>query len=178
MTIEIRLAELSDIVDLVDHDLRHFKEPGFQGQLAHPFPYNYEWNRDKMMDDKIQAWPKEITEEQWARSFIVLENGIIRGHLNLKNLFSGTLHRAQLGMGLEESIRGKGIGKELMKTAIQWARTQNTLHWLDLTVFAHNTPAINLYKTMGFSELYTIADRLRVEDVSIDDVYMVLNLKK
>ena len=177
MAIEIRLAELSDIVDLVDHDIRHFREPGFQGQLAHPFPQSHEWNRDKMMDDKIQAWPKDVKEEQWARSFIIVDDGNIRGHLNLKNLFSGTLHRAQLGMGLEESIRGRGLGKELLKTGVQWARTQNSLHWIDLSVFAHNTPARKLYSSHGFIEIATFPDRLRVEDVSIDDVYMTLNLK-
>lgn len=177
MTIEIRLAELSDIVELVDHDLRHFKEPGFQGQLAHPFAFDHVFNREKMMDDKIRAWPKDISEEHWAKSFVIVDDGTIRGHLNLKNNFSGSLHRAQLGMGLEESVRGQGLGKALLKQAIQWARTQNSLHWIDLSVFAHNTPARHLYTSMGFKEIVNIPDRLRVEGVSIDDVYMVLNLK-
>ncbi|MBC7428716.1 MAG: GNAT family N-acetyltransferase [Bacteriovorax sp.] len=177
MTIEIKIAELADVLDVVEHDICHMREPGFNGTYAHPFPMDYPWDEDKMRSDKILAWDKEIGEPGWARSFLLIENGNIVGHLNLKNLFDGTLHRAQLGMGFEQHARGKGYGKILLNHAVDWAKKQESLDWLDLSVFAHNTPARKLYTNAGFQELFTFPDRLRVEGTSIDDVYMVLKIK-
>jgi RimJ/RimL family protein N-acetyltransferase len=80
-------------------------------------------------------------------------------------------------MGLELVARSRGLGSKLLKMAIEWAREQESLHWIDITVFAHNTPARKLYAAHGFVEQYTSIDRLRVEGVSIDDVVMTLKLR-
>jgi putative acetyltransferase len=47
--------------------------------------------------------------------------------------------------------RGRGVGTALMEHAIAWAREQG-LHKLALDVFAHNEPAIALYRKLGFVE--------------------------
>lgn len=177
MKIEIRIAELGDIPDIVDHDIRHRNEPGFNGTLAHPFLPGHPWDKDDMRNHKITALSKEIHEEEWQRVFVIEADGKIIGSLNLKNLFHGTLHRAQLGMGLEAPLRGQGLGKQILEMAIDWAKSQDSLVWMDLSVFAHNTPARKLYTNAGFTELVTLHDRLRVGGTSIDDVYMTLKLK-
>ena len=43
------------------------------------------------------------------------------------------------------------MGSALLAAAIDWAR-ENGLHKLSLGVFAHNTPAISLYRKYGFVE--------------------------
>ena len=177
MKIEIRIAELGDIPDIVDHDVRHKDEPGFNGTLAHPFLPGHPWNKEEMRNDKLVSLSKEVHEVGWQRIFVIEADGRILGSLNLKNLFHGTLHRAQLGMGLETPLRGQGLGKQILDVAINWARSQNSLIWMDLSVFSHNTPARKLYKNAGFIELVTLEDRLRVGGTSIDDVYMTLKLK-
>ena len=174
---EIRLAQLEDIIDLVEHDLRHMREPGFNNLPAHPFPTDYQWNKEKMIEDKLKSWPKEVTELQWARSFIMIDKDLIVGHLNLKNLFEGSLHRAQLGMGIEAAYRGSGHGKNLLDFAIAWAREQKSLEWIDLSVFSHNLPARKLYASKGFEEIALMKDRVRVNGLSIDDIFMSMKIK-
>lgn len=173
---QIRLASLDDILDLVDHDLRHLREPGYEGSYSHPFPFDYLWEKDKMIKNKLDYWPREVTQVQWARSFLLLDQDKIVGHLNLKNNFEGSLHRAQLGMGIEADYRGRGFGKKMLEFAIDWAKEQPTLHWIDLTVFAHNLPARKLYASVGFKEVALYEDKVRVNGLSIDDISMSLKL--
>ena len=102
----------------------------------------------------------------------------IVGHVDLHGspLNSG-LHRATLGIGVETDHRGLGAGEALMRTALDWARRQHSLEWIDLQVFAHNLPAITLYKKLGFVETGRTVDLLRVDGQRLDDVQMALGLR-
>ncbi len=173
---QIRLANMDDIYELVEHDLRHMREPGFDGQPAHPFPADFPWNKEKRLEEKLVSLPRTLSEARWQRSFIVNDKNTIVAHLNLKNLFEGSMHRAQLGMGIETAYRHQGLGKSLMKSALMWAQEQGELDWVDLTVFSHNTPAKKLYASFDFLELYTHVDKIRVNGQSIDDISMSLKL--
>lgn len=57
----------------------------------------------------------------------------------------------ELGMAIAREWRGRGVGSALMAAAIEWARERG-LHKLSLSVFAHNTAAIALYRKYGFVE--------------------------
>ena len=57
----------------------------------------------------------------------------------------------EIGMAVAREWRGRGVGSALMVAAVDWAR-QRGLHKLSLSVFAHNEPAIALYRTFGFRE--------------------------
>lgn len=177
MKIEIRIAELGDIPDIVDHDIRHKDEPGFNGTLAHPFLPGHPWDREEIINRSVVSFSKEIHEEGWGKAFVIEADGRILGVLNLHNNFYASLHRAQLGMGLQMPLRGMGLGKQLLEFGINWAKSQEPLAWIDLSVFAHNTPARKLYTNAGFTEMGTLHDRLRVGGTSIDDVWMTLKLK-
>jgi ribosomal protein S18 acetylase RimI-like enzyme len=54
-------------------------------------------------------------------------------------------------MAVAREWRGRGIGTALMGAAIEWARSAG-LHKLSLSVFAHNTAAIAVYRKVGFVE--------------------------
>jgi RimJ/RimL family protein N-acetyltransferase len=177
MDLKVRLATYLDIDEVIEHDQRHMREPGFNGSLSHPFlpDHKHDWEKRKI--ERQQSWNREITEEKWSRSFILTDEKIVLGHIHLANYFYANLHRAQLGMGLEESVRGKGYGKKLLEFAIDWAKKQDSLYWIDLSYFAHNLPAKKLYTSCGFKELFVSEDRLRVGHHIIDDVGMVLKLR-
>lgn len=57
----------------------------------------------------------------------------------------------EIGMAVARKWRGRGIGSALMRVAIDWARGSG-LHKLSLSVFAHNTAAIAVYRKFGFVE--------------------------
>ena len=177
MSLIIRPATFLDIDEVMAHEQRHMKEPGFNGSLSHPFLPDHVFDWEHKTTEKQQAWNRDLNEERWSRSFILTDEKMVFGHVHLNNNFSGMFHRAQLGMGLEESVRGQGYGKKLLELAISWAKQQDSLYWIDLTYLAHNTPAKKLYTSCGFKELFVYEDRLRVGPHRIDDVFMTLKLR-
>ena len=109
---------------------------------------------------------------------------VTQGHVVLGNLtlhhepkLRTALHRATLGMGLQRPIRGQGYGKKLLQEALNWAKSQPSLSWIDLGVFEHNTRAFNLYKKMGFQEIGMTKDLFRVNGFSLNDIHMVYSLR-
>jgi len=115
----------------------------------------------------------------WQRWFVARERAgaKIVGHVDLKGdgLKVG-LHRCELGIGIERAYRSEGLGRRLMQVAIGFARRAESLAWIDLKVFAHNAPALALYRSLGFHEVGRLADRFRIGGTSIDDVIMVLDV--
>src|SRR5918995_4008034 len=55
-------------------------------------------------------------------------------------------------MAVASEARGRGVGKWIMQGAIREAVSRGDRSML-LEVFEHNTPAVNLYKGLGFSPL-------------------------
>jgi len=95
-----------------------------------------------------------IDVEAWAASFdldgsLVAEvAGEIVGSLHIEVSRFGF---GEIAMAVARPWRGRGVGKALMRAAINWARDQG-LHKLSLIVFPHNEAAIALYRKFGFVE--------------------------
>lgn len=58
---------------------------------------------------------------------------------------------ADIGMVVAEGWRGRGIGKLLLDSAVEWA-TKEGAHKMALEVWPHNEAAIGLYRGAGFVE--------------------------
>jgi ribosomal protein S18 acetylase RimI-like enzyme len=65
----------------------------------------------------------------------------------------------------------------LVETAVDWARNETDLAWIDLEVMADNVPAVELYLRSGFTMVARIADMLRVDGASHDLCCMTLKLR-
>ncbi len=63
--------------------------------------------------------------------------------------FEGMAHVGRLGMGVKAGFRGQGIGKGLLKAALDRAFGQG-LERVELEVFRSNDSAVRLYETQGF----------------------------
>ena len=61
--------------------------------------------------------------------------------------------------------------------AIRWAKTQDTLTWLDAEVFGHNEPALRLHRKLGFVEVGRVSDMYRIEGRPVDDIRLALRLR-
>jgi ribosomal protein S18 acetylase RimI-like enzyme len=58
----------------------------------------------------------------------------------------------ELGIAIKKEVRGKGLGSQLMHSIIDEAK-RNCFKALSLSVDGDNTNAINLYRTLGFTEV-------------------------
>ncbi len=171
-----------DKVDaLRSHLARHRKESGLDGNHFMPFAPS-DPNGPKGLD--VQCVELGYQELGWQRWFVVQDAGEeakqdgeerIVAHISLKSAPLRTaLHRCEVGVGIEVPYRGKGLGRALMQHAIAFAEQVPSLAWIDLHVFAHNTPAVALYRDLGFVEVGCWTDRFRIDGQALDELVMAL----
>lgn len=82
-------------------------------------------------------------------------------------------HVGSLGMGVIASFRGLGVGKALIKTALQQAVIKG-LTRIELTVREHNTTAIALYEKMGFEKEGTHKNGVCIDGNYENHIFMAL----
>lgn len=120
-----------------------------------------------LTEDEERAFIKGKLESPNSIFIAALHEGRIVGHLGA---FGGAkrkiAHQALIGMGLVEAWRGKGAGRALLQTAIDWARAHPTLEILTLGVYEINAPAVHLYTSLGFVEYGRLPGALRHADGS------------
>jgi RimJ/RimL family protein N-acetyltransferase len=181
-SVTVSLLEEHDVDAFLAHVGRHAPESGRNGApIFHPHPRDAPWDPASKREPTIAGWRAAVGEPEWERVWGVWAidragAAAIVGHCDLRGgRMLSSMHRARLGLGIEEGFRGRGIGGLLMHAAIAWARTHR-LAWIDLGVFAHNAAARKLYQRFGFEETGRIADLFRVDGTSIDDVQMSLKL--
>lgn len=80
-------------------------------------------------------------------------------------------HAGQLGMTVAAEYRGQGIGKALLKCAVEYAY-KTGLKRLELEVFAGNFAAIALYEQYGFSHADTKRNDVYVDGACKDTCAM------
>lgn len=175
----IRPLLLEDIDALIEHVERHMSESG-RGSTPIFAPYSAQdpWKGEGKRQLILDRWQKPLDIPGWERAWAAFDGDRMIGHLDLRaRPLVASLHRAVIGMGIEESHRKMGIGQSLIETAVAWAKMQPSLEWADLNVFAHNLPAIRLYEKCGFIEVGRIHDLFRIDGQMIDDLQMVLRLR-
>jgi GNAT superfamily N-acetyltransferase len=172
----VQLEEVH-LPQLVAHIARHSRESGQGGDLIfRPRSSDAPIDEPATVERHRAGWSQSLDEPYWLRTWGVVVDGHIRGHLDLHGgRLPSEFHRAMLGMGVERPFRGRGHGRALLGAAIGWSRGAG-LAWLDLGVFAHNSRARKLYASVGFVEVGVTRDRFRVDRAVIDDVAMVLAL--
>jgi len=77
-------------------------------------------------------------------------------------------------LSVQIPYRGLGIGQALLQTLLDWATVEPGLERIELSVFAHNTRALDLYRKLGFVEEARLPRTVKLADGTYyDDVMMV-----
>jgi RimJ/RimL family protein N-acetyltransferase len=77
----------------------------------------------------------------------------------------------EIGIGVRAGHRGKGIGTALLAAIEQWARTSGC-HRLSLHVVTTNTPAIALYRKVGFTSEGLLKATAIMDGHPVDELQM------
>jgi RimJ/RimL family protein N-acetyltransferase len=115
-------------------------------------------------DNNITYWPGEYTRtiEEMQRLLAAMTgtqqhiliaevHGEIIGHCACGGSTKRALrHAVGLGIDIDRHYRNQGVGTALMQAMIDWARANPAIRRIELDVFTHNLPAINLYLKFGF----------------------------
>ena len=84
-------------------------------------------------------------------------------------------HVADLGLMVAISHRRRGIGRALLETAVEWARGAGVSK-LELHVFPHNEPALELYEHFGFRREGYRESHYRRDSELVDAVLMAYDV--
>ncbi|MCK6458484.1 MAG: GNAT family N-acetyltransferase [Planctomycetes bacterium] len=109
---------------------------------------------------------------------LVADAGGIVGALSIEGgRFRKVRHVGEVGVSVARGWRRQGVGRRLMETAIDAARTSKELSRLSLRVFSSNAPAIALYESLGFVVEGRRPGHLRIRGRDEDLILMGLPLR-
>jgi ribosomal protein S18 acetylase RimI-like enzyme len=107
---------------------------------------------------------------------IACVNDSIVGWCDITSLsFEGMTHVGRLGMGVKTGFRGQGIGKALLKAALNRAYAQG-LERVELEVFRSNESAVRLYEAHGFLQEGTKVKARKLDGMT-DDILLFARFK-
>lgn len=131
------------------------------------------WATDKRASFAI-GLHAEVGAPGWRRAWMALDAaGAICGHVDLRaRPERASSHRCLLGMGVHRDHRRQGLGERLLAAALDWARAQESLEWVDLEVLSGNLPARRLYERCGFTFAGELPDLFRIDGERHGYVYM------
>ncbi len=99
-----------------------------------------------------EVWKKRLANAAPLDRILVAEvNGEVVGNLGLHPATNvRRAHVAGIGMAVRDDWHGKGVGKALLRSAVDLADNWLNLLRLELTVWADNAVAQRLYESEGF----------------------------
>lgn len=83
---------------------------------------------------------------------------------------SRTRHLVTLGMGVRQSVCGRGIGGYLLQHATDWARANPEVLRISLQVYGGNEVARSLYRSRGFQEEGTMVGEVSLQPSGWEDL--------
>jgi ribosomal protein S18 acetylase RimI-like enzyme len=87
-------------------------------------------------------------------------------------------HRLDLwGLFVDPALRGRGIARELVQAAIDFACSVGGATSLHLSVTDRAPEAATLYRSLGFAAWGVQPDAIHVDGVAISETHMVLELR-
>lgn len=167
MNINIRQAQLEDAHILGEAEREIAEEPGFF--CSQP---------SELKDENIAKAILTCSKSSTGVFLVAVYEDQLVGHAFLNpHAVQSLSHVADLNMAVHRGWQSKGIGKMLLESIIQWAKNFSSLEKIGLVVRATNTPALSLYRKMGFQEEGRLKNRVKVDNHYIDDIVMGLDLR-
>ena len=142
--------------------------------------------REKKFLAFFEAPPFESTLEfvssnikQGMPHYVAIAEGRVVGWCDINKNTSRPVfsHIGHLGMGVVAEYRGQGLGRSLIKAAIDHAKMIG-LRRIELEVYTTNQAAIKLYECVGFQLEGTKRQHARFDDRFEDSHIMALALNK
>ncbi|PXA03062.1 GNAT family N-acetyltransferase [Coraliomargarita sinensis] len=124
--------------------------------------------------ESTHTFLKEIQENEWTQVFAI-EAGEVVGWCDIIPYpYEGSKHVARMGMGVVANHRRKGIGEKLLSKAIADAQSKG-IKRIEMEVFSTNTPAIELYKKLGFQVEGRKLKARELDGIECDFIIMALH---
>ncbi|WEX12509.1 GNAT family N-acetyltransferase [Pseudomonas sp. G11] len=128
----------------------------------------------QMPFQSAETWRKRLVMDNERRlQLVALHGGEVIGQLGLEQyLRVRQAHAGSFGMGVATAWQGKGVGSRLLAAALDVADNWMNLHRVELTVYADNEAAHNLYRKFGFEVEGRLRDYALRDGVFVDTLSM------
>ena len=137
----------------------------------------YKPGERKILPEEYALYLEEIRKSKNSNIFVAFDGVTPIGLLEANGrAFQRKSHVTHIVIGILKNYTGLGIGKHLFTRMEEWARDVGLVR-LELTVFTYNTPAIKLYKKLGFLTEGTIKSSFKLNDKFVDEYLMAKILK-
>jgi RimJ/RimL family protein N-acetyltransferase len=161
----IRCGVTSDAERLINYSKQVLADSDWSVTQLHEYDFTKE---------QVTKWIKDHYEKPGQLLLIAESGGEIVGMLDFANYHrERNQHVGSFGMSVHKKFRGRGVGKALLQTLLEWARRNPLVEKVALAVFSTNTPALQLYGKAGFNEEGRRQREHQLSDgVYVDDVLM------
>jgi len=145
----------------------------------------YEWKNDLELSSLINANPMPVTLEEaetWLKKTNSDKNQLMMGVFYSEKELIGIVRlmyidwinrNAELGVCIaQKDFRGRGIGKKVIKSILNYAFSYLNLNKVYLKVAENNSQACKCYESVGFTRCGLLKQHFWVHDHYIDAVVM------
>ncbi|MGC7095499.1 N-acetyltransferase family protein [Amycolatopsis lurida] len=113
----------------------------------------YAYDPDMTADEAHDSW----IERPPARTVVAVEDGRVLGTARMgPNRKGPGAHVATASLMVDAEVRGKGVGTELCRYVLAWAREQGFAGMQFNAVVETNTSAVEIYRRLGFEIVGTV----------------------
>jgi len=85
-------------------------------------------------------------------------------------------HNAETSISVKKDYWNIGVGKEMLSVIVDFAKENNSILNVCLSVNSDNSSALNLYRKFGFEVVGRHKRNFKVSDIFVDEILMDLNL--
>ena len=166
----IRTAKLKDAMTLCDFMYRISKERIYSIVEPEEFKETHKSYRKRI--ERFNNSPGKL--------YLVAEhNKKILGLIQFDNFdFNKCKHNGFVTIFIGRQWRNKGIGRLLMNEFLIWAKQNEMIEKVTLSVFSNNNRAINLYRKMGFKQEGRCPRDMKINGKYVDSVLMYKFVKR
>lgn len=118
----------------------------------------------------------EKTEKNKAVALCLIVENEINGLCNIEMHDKTESHIATLGVAVDSTMRGQGLGRLLMEASIEEAKKLPGLRKIILNVAGPNSLAQSLYVKLGFIEYGNLPEGTQHRGEFVDQRYMYLSV--
>jgi ribosomal protein S18 acetylase RimI-like enzyme len=124
--------------------------------------------------EQKRSWIQKILENEREHLIVAEVNGEVVGLIVFRSKSTKRLsHTGSFTAMVKKEYRNQGIGKLLIKELLNWAEQNPLIEKVSLGVLSTNQRAIELYKSMGFTEEGRKMKEVKFsEDLYVDDILM------
>ncbi len=171
--LQIREVKPSDFDDMVETFFSFFPEAEADPSLGLALSRKHPTMEDerKWFSDTLRA----IADGNGVLSVAEVDSHVV-GWCDVHRTRPGSPldHRGVLGICVRKEFRGRGIGTALMKETLEKCRGRFEV--VELSVFASNPRALELYRRFGFTEFGYLPRAIKRSGIYIDERFMYLTL--